>query len=234
MRRVASVTGALFLAGVSGVVGTAASGLFAGSQSATPASTESSGTSPAPKLSVDSVVVSPTECTTTASCGPEDVDITIRNTGNADADITLARIAVQQFKGLGAMSFPTGVIIAKDGTYGVQMPSQTSVTLHEDVPSPADGIPIARFDLEFLPPSVSFVSYYVNLYRIGISLVYNTNATMPPIEVLIAVPRDPPFADKCSATDPQLCGFLEHPGCRDSVMVQLDAQYGGALADPCR
>jgi hypothetical protein len=233
MRKVASAVGALILAAVSGVAGAAASGLFAGSQSATPTSTPSAETPPTPKLSVDSVVVSSTECTTTPSCRglrSEDVDITIRNTGNADADMTFARIAVQQFKPLGAQSLPTGVIVAKDGTYGVQMPSQTLVVLHEDIPSPADGTAVARFDLEFLPPPVS---YYVNLYRVGISLVYNTSATMPPIKVLIAVPRDPPLTDECSAKNPQLCSFLEHPGCRDLVMTQLDPRYKGALVAPC-
>jgi hypothetical protein len=231
MRKVASATGALILAAVSGVVGAAAGGLFADSQSATPTSIHSMETPPAPKLSVDSVVVSPPECTTRSSCGAEDVDITLRNTGNADADITLARIAVQQFKPLGApcnFSF----VIAQDNTYGVQLPSETSVPLHEGVPSPAGGIPFARFDLAFLPP-LPPVCYPINLFRIGISLVYNMNATMPPIEVLIAVPRDPPFADKCSAADPQLCSFLEHPGCRDSAMIQLDPQYKVALAEPC-
>lgn len=60
MRKVASsATGALILAATGGIVSAAAGGLFADSQSATPTSSHSVETPPAPKLSVDSIVVSP-------------------------------------------------------------------------------------------------------------------------------------------------------------------------------
>ena len=88
---------------------------------------------------------------------------------------------------------------------------------------------LADFQLVFIP-SMSFNPYgpyippsalqsNIYMYRLQISIIYNGQATISPVEALIFLPKDPAAASNCSVgAGSRLCQFLSSPGYRSPTL----------------
>jgi hypothetical protein len=158
--------------------------------------------------------------------GPETIDLLFSNVGNKPATISGASAEVQEFIALPTPSLvPFTAHIPVSYRYQVPLPLQPArgqvipASLSESVPSSSTNN-ADQFELAYTLPHGG--GAYIYLYRLRISFMNTPGAGVPPLEVLISLPRDPSLSDKCASdTQSKLCRFLRLSGTRSQAMMAI-------------